>query len=166
VNSLLVRKPSFSLVELVIVVVIVGVIAAIAIPRISRGAAGATDVAVRGDISALRSAIDLYAAEHGGQWPGADGKDTTFVAVLTSKTDSAGKVGTAPGIHIYGPYLRSIPELPVGPYAGSKGIDMQTSSPLKQNEGAGLGWVYNYETGEMIANTGDLDSQLVGYDSY
>ena len=63
------RKSAFSLVELVIVIVIIGIIAAIAVPRISRGAKGATDSALKGDLTALRSAIDLYAAEHGGSFP-------------------------------------------------------------------------------------------------
>ena len=58
------RTRGFSLVELVIVIVIIGIIAAIAVPLISRGAKGASDSAVRGDLAALRAAIDLFAAEH------------------------------------------------------------------------------------------------------
>ena len=61
---------AFSLVELVIVVVIIGVIAAIAVPRISRGAKGAGESAVRMSLTGMRNAIDMYAAEHGGAWPG------------------------------------------------------------------------------------------------
>ena len=64
----MVRKPGFSLVELVIVVVIIGVIAAIAVPRISRGAKGANESAVRTNLQTLRTAIDLYAAKHDGQF--------------------------------------------------------------------------------------------------
>ena len=64
------RTRGFSLVELVIVIVIIGIIAAIAVPRISRGAKGASDSAVRGDLAALRAAIDLFAAEHKGVYPG------------------------------------------------------------------------------------------------
>ncbi len=45
-SSSLVRKPGFSLVELVIVAAIIGVIAAIAVPRVSRGASGASEAAV------------------------------------------------------------------------------------------------------------------------
>src|SRR3954471_15253258 len=55
----------FSLIELVIVVVIIGIIAAIAIPRMSRGSEGAAESALSGNLSVLRSAIDLYYTEHG-----------------------------------------------------------------------------------------------------
>src|SRR5580765_2495355 len=63
-------RRAFSLIELVIVVVIIGIIAAIAIPRMSRGTAGAGDSALGGNLSVLRSAIELYASEHGGVFPG------------------------------------------------------------------------------------------------
>ena len=161
------RTSAFSLVELVIVVAIVGVISAIAIPRISRGAAGAHEASVRANLSAIRAVIVLYAAEHGGQLPG-DGTavESTFIGHLTKKTDSAGNTGTTAGIHIYGPYLRSIPALPVGPYLGSTGVEMTSTNPPAANENAGLGWVFNYQTGDIIANTDDLDSDGAGYDTY
>ena len=58
-------------------------IAAIAVPRISRGAKGASDAALRGDLAVIRSAIDLYAAEHNGDFPTV-GK---FLEQLTTYTD-------------------------------------------------------------------------------
>ena len=67
-------RRAFSLIELVIVVVIIGIIGAIAIPRMSRGAAGAADSSLVADLAVMRSAIDLYKAEHGGDLP----KLTTF----------------------------------------------------------------------------------------
>ena len=161
------RKRSFSLVELVIVVVIIGVIAAIAVPRISRGAAGAHEATVRANLAAFRTAIDLYAAEHGGQLPGGGTSvESTFIDHLTKKTDSPGNVGTTAGVHVYGPYLRSIPALLVGPYPGSTGVQLTSDNPPAANENAGLGWVFNYQTGDIIANTDDLDSDGVGYDTY
>src|SRR5438094_3406520 len=63
------RGGAFSLIELVIVVVIIGIIAAIAIPKLSRGAAGASDSALSGDLKVLRTALDMYATEHGGTYP-------------------------------------------------------------------------------------------------
>src|SRR3990172_1352548 len=94
-------KKAFSLVELVIVVVIIGVIAAIAVPRISRGAKGAGESALRGSLASLRNAIDMYSAEHGGAWPGADNDEDTLIRQLTAKTKAD---GTADGT--FGPYLR------------------------------------------------------------
>ena len=164
-----VQKPGFSLVELVIVVVIIGVIAAIAIPRISRAAKGAGDAALWADLAALRNSIDMYAAEHGGDWPGADGVKTTLIDQLTKKTDYAGNVGTTAGVHIYGPYLRRLPPNPVGPNVGASGSRMTNSTPTSSaiDEGDVTdGWVYNYETGDIIANTDDLDGKGIGYDTY
>jgi general secretion pathway protein G len=161
------RKHAFSLVELVIVVVIIGMIAAVAVPRISRGAKGAAESAVKGSLASLRSAIDLYAAEHNGVFPGADGDADTFLDQLTKKTDVHGNVGTTAGTHIYGPYLRAgIPPLPVGPNAGASGVEMVDTGPASDETKTTSGWVYNYTTGDIIANTDDKDEATVAYDTY
>jgi len=160
-------RSGFSLIELVIVIVIIGVLAAIAIPRISRGSGGASAAATQADLTALRNAIDTYAAEHGGAWPAADKKEETFIDQLTKKTDSAGDVGTTSGVHIYGPYLRSIPPVPVGPNTGATGVELRDDESREVYEGKDdKGWVYNYETGDIFANTDDPDENGVGYDTY
>src|SRR5437868_12090153 len=115
------RNNGFSLIELVIVVVIIAIIGAIAIPRMSRGAAGAADSALVGNLRVLRSAIDLYANEHGGAFPSSTA--ATFISQLTTYTDDTGAaVATKDATHIYGPYLRTIPALPVGAAKGSTAI--------------------------------------------
>src|SRR5262245_42185590 len=105
------KTHGFSLIELVIVVVIIAIIGAIAIPRLSRGSAGAADSSLVGNLRVLRSAIDLYASEHGGTFPAA----ATIATQLTQYSDDAGATSaTKTGNYIYGPYIRSIPPLPVG----------------------------------------------------
>ena len=155
----------FSLVELVIVVVIIGVIAAIAVPRISRGAKGAGEAALRGSLAALRNAIDMYAAEHGGAWPGAtDQLDTTLIRHLTEKTDVNGDPGGD-----FGPYLRrGFPPAPVGPNMGkAKGVIMTNVTPMVVDESDDTkGWVYNYATGEIMVNTNDPDDNNEAYNTY
>jgi len=134
----------FSLIELVIVVVIIAIIGAIAIPRLSRGAAGAADSSLIGNLRVLRSAVDLYASEHGGAYPGA----ATITAQLTQYTDDTGATSaTKDATHIYGPYLRAIPALPVGAKKGSNGIAAATA--------AGVGWLYDATNGTVKANTTD-----------
>src|SRR5436853_2961122 len=99
------RNNGFSLIELVIVVVIIAIIGAIAIPRMSRGAAGAADSALIGDLKVLRSAIDLYANEHGGTFP----SNGNIANQLTQYTDDSGaNQSTKDSTHIYGPYLRVV----------------------------------------------------------
>lgn len=172
------NKRGFSLVELVIVIVIIGIVAAIAVPRISRGAKGATESAVRGDLAALRAAIDLYAAEHNGVFPGknksadgtAGGTAADFAPQLTTFSNINGQTGAynaGTGI-IYGPYLRNgIPKLPVGANVGSVAVLFDTTnSPPAVSEGGGEGWVYNPNTGEIKANTTATDESGTAYSTY
>ncbi len=151
----------FSLVEMIIVVVIIGIIAAIAVPRLSSGARGADESALIGDLSAMRRSIDIYAAEHGGKFPGAkpDGGSgaansvTAFITQMTKYTNGGGRVSDIrDGGHVYGPYLRTIPPIPVGPNKGNTtiAIDKDNSPPLVTASTGG--WVYNPTTGEIIAN--------------
>jgi len=114
-------RRGFSLIELVIVVVIIAIIAAIAIPKMSRGAAGANDSALMQDLAQMRSAIELFTAEHGGAAPSATA--TTFVTQMTGYSDGTGAAVTAKdSTHIYGPYLKAIPPMPVGTNKGSNAV--------------------------------------------
>lgn len=157
-----VRRNGFSLIELVIVVVIIGIIAAIAIPRLSRGSAGAGDSAVSGDLAVLRSAIDLYATEHGGTYPSV----ASFTTEMTEYSDSTGSVSlTKVGNAIYGPYLRSIPSLPVGANKGQTGVADATSAT---QGAAGSGWFYNATSGVINTNCGTAEQDTTGkaYNTY
>lgn len=154
---------AFSLIELVIVVVIIGIIGAIAIPRLSRGSAGAADNAVKGNLAVLRSAIELFAAEHNGIYPGKDsaGNAEDVVDQLTTYTDVDGNTSaTRTGAFIYGPYLKSVPPLPVGARKGS--------TDIAALDGAGVGWIYDAATGSITANCADaeVDASGVKYNSY
>lgn len=153
-------RRGFSLIELVIVVVIIGVLAAIAIPRLSRGASGANDSAVSGNLKVLRTAIDLYASEHGGAYPSA----TNIANQLTMFTDDAGNTSaTKTGNFIYGPYLRAVPPLPVGARKGATGIDVAANSST-----ATVGWIYNAADGSIRTNTtsSELDAKGTAYSAY
>lgn len=151
------NKQGFSLIELVIVVVIIAIIGAIAIPRMSRGTAGAADSALQGNLSVLRSAIDLYATEHQGDYPSL----ANFEDQLTGYTNAQGDTNESRGTeYIYGPYLRSVPPLPVG--------DNQGSNEVTGTAGGDEGWVYDEDTGEIRANTAEeeVDASGTPYNEY
>ncbi len=167
-----VKKPlspwGFSLVELVIVVVVIGIIAAIAIPRVSRGARGAGESALRSDLATMRHAIEQYASEHGGNFPGAKpagdtfgeaGSENAFTNQLLLYTDEDGNCSTTKtGKFVLGPYLRKgLPPLPLGDNRGSSRVSVSNTTPMVAPDD-GTGWVYDYSTGEIIANCDDPDS--------
>jgi len=151
------RPSGFSLLELVIVVVIIGIIAAIAIPRMSRGSRGAADSALSQNLAVLRNAIELFSAEHNGDLP----KVATIEAQLTQYTDASGDAqSTKDTTHIYGPYIRKVPPLPVGAKKGNTGIAAA--------DGTGVGWIYDESTGEIKANCADTEKDDSGkqYNQY
>lgn len=150
-------RRGFSLIELVIVVVIIGIIAAIAIPRMSRGATGANESNLTANLRVLRNAIDLFQTEHEGTYPAVATIDTQ----LTQYTDMAGTVSASKtSTFIYGPYIRSIPPLPVGAKKGKTGIAAA--------DGTAVGWIYDATTGVIKANCVDaeVDSKGVKYNTY
>ncbi|MEX2670995.1 MAG: prepilin-type N-terminal cleavage/methylation domain-containing protein [Phycisphaeraceae bacterium] len=156
------RRSGFSLVELVIVVAIIAIIGAIAIPRMSRGAAGAADSALIGDLAVLRNAIELYAAEHNGDFPDA----ATFEAQLTEFTDADGATSaTKDATHIYGPYIRRIPPLPVGTNRTETGIADASTDTIGD---AGAGWFYDAAAGTIRANLADAEDDATerAYNAY
>lgn len=163
-NSRANRSGGFSLIELVIVVVIIGIIAAIAIPRLSRGSAGAADSALSGNLAVLRSAVDLYATEHGGSYPSSG----TFDSQLTLFSDSVGSFSaTKTATAIYGPYLRKVPSLPVGPAGYKNAVTVIDGTSGTPGTTAGA-WFYNPTTGDIRANLVDTQVDTAGkaYNSY
>jgi general secretion pathway protein G len=151
-------RKAFSLIELVIVVVIIGIIGAIAIPRMSRGAAGAADSSLVADLAVMRSAIDLYKAEHGGTLP----LLATFSTQLTTYTNDAGTANASKSSTYYlGTYLREIPKLKVGSNKGQSAL-------VATQGGTTAGWVYVAATGAISANLPDteVDVRGVQYNAY
>lgn len=160
------RKTAFSLVELVVVIVIIAILAAMAIPRLSRGSSGASDSALSGNLAIMRNAINLYAAEHNGEYPG----DTAADAVdqLTLYTDKQGNTSTSrDGTYRFGPYLHAVPPCPVGNPDAPTDILIDSTNPTPAVDATnGEGWVYNPTTGQIRANVTDKDVDNNNYSDY
>lgn len=148
---------AFSLIELIIVVAIIGLLAAIAVPRMSRASEGAVDARLKADLSVLRSAIELYAAEHNGKFPTIADWENQMVAEYS---DIDGNTNAAKGgAFIYGPYLKATPALQVGPQKGLTAVKNATD--------ATTAWTYDETTGDISANTGVLtDASGTLYTAY
>ena len=152
----------FSLMELAVVVVVLGVVAAIVAPRMSRGAPASphqADQVLVGELRLLRAALDDYAAQHAGHYPGGD--VTRITQQLTGYTDRAGDTSATPTPkHNLGPYLREIPPLPVGARRGNAALAIDSDPQAA--------WHYTPATGQIRANTGERECDAIGrpYSSY
>jgi prepilin-type N-terminal cleavage/methylation domain-containing protein len=144
-------RRGFTLLELVIVIVVLAIIAAIAIPRLSQAGQGASASALQSNLAVLRNAIDLYAAEHAGDFP----EVASFEAQMTTYTDVDGDTNATPtAVYEFGPYLRAIPPLPVGSEKGSTGVAASAAS--------GIGWEYTETTGDIRAALPDSETDDAG----
>lgn len=145
------KRQGFTLVELVVVVMILGILAAVAAPKLLGTSGTATDNGLRQTLGVVRDSIERFAAENGGEYPGADGNQATF------KTDLA-------------PYLRGVfPTCPVGDNKDDQVTMVTTAtSPLPADGSPTTGWKYSYITGDFIANTAANDNSdtPVSYEDY
>lgn len=155
------RRPSFSLVELVIVVVIIGILSAIAAPRFSQAAASATATYINATVNAVRRAMNHYYAEHA-QYPGAD-PDTglpdsaDFVNQLLLYSDEAGHTNaTRVAPFIYGPYLR--PPFPTNPFSDLDTVGVK-AVPADSIAQGSTGWIAVQSNGDfgINASAAELD---------
>src|SRR6266704_2956885 len=132
-RSLIIRpiQAGFTLVELLIVVIIIAVLAAIVVPQFSSATLDAQEAALDANLASLRSAIELYRAQHSNKYPGATatsggtgcaapgvkGLATTgdtnqaFYEHMTMASDGNGNTCSIsdPAIYRYGPYMRKMP---------------------------------------------------------
>lgn len=63
------HRSAFTLVELVVVIMILGILAGVAAPKLLNTSAAATENSLRTTLSVVRDAIELYAAQNGGDRP-------------------------------------------------------------------------------------------------
>ena len=177
------KQSGFTLVELLIVAIILAILAAIIIPQFASTTVDAQESALRTNVSAMRSAIDLYRQQHGA-YPGAT---AATGGTCTGGTAGTGAVGTQQAIEDqltrysnrlgqtcsiglaafpFGPYLQD-DDLPTNSITGSGTIAIVNVGDLEMGaDGAGLGWKYDMVAGKFIVNDTGNDSQGVAFTTY
>lgn len=145
------KRTSPTLIDLALVAVVAAVAGAVAIPLIERGVHAARRSALRENLHVLRSQIELYRAEHGGQSPAVVNGS---LPQLLRPTDRAGRMGDKGSRFPFGPYLRG--PMPVNPITGSSIVTESLEYPFSSASGNG-GWLYHPPTGRIAA---DLPAML------
>ncbi len=139
------RRPAFTLIEVLIVVTILAILAAALIPLFADTTGDAKAGAAMASLRTLRSQIEFYKAQHGGQPPDA------ALSKLLIKTDADGNAGSD-----FGPYLQF---LPVNPFTGKSTVTATASNPpAAASSSADRGWLYHAATGNVwLDEAGYLD---------
>jgi hypothetical protein len=142
------RVGPFSVPELIVVGIILMILASSANPRPGRAAAEIHAAALAGNLTILRNGLDLYARDHNGAFPSVH----NFDAQMTQYTDAQGNTAESrDAAHTFGPYLRKVPLLPIGP-KGHRGASAVLDARATNLGAAPGAWVYDSKTGEIRAN--------------
>jgi general secretion pathway protein G len=175
----------FTLVELLIVVIILAILAAIVVPQFSATTTDAQESALDANLTAMRSAIELYKVQHKGKYPGdvaasgatcpsggtastaAAGSVAAFMDQLLMPTNADGQactIGDTTNFK-FGPYLRKgIPPEPIknkGAVAGEITVTT-TGAPIAPAAGTTGGWAYDTKSGQIVVNLPDTDVDSKG----
>jgi type II secretion system protein G len=148
-------RRGFSLVELVIVVAVLGIMAAIVVPQFQTNSEQTKAAVAKDSLRILRSAIELYTAQHGSTPPGYENDDpqvkptdATFIKQLVSSAD----------------YLIKMPRNPFNNLQNIMVIG--NSQTLPSNPVDGYGWIYQPATKTIRLSWPGMDSDGIAYYDY
>ncbi len=144
INRMTVRRPAFTLIELLIVIVGMTILAGILVPQVEGTLRDANESAMLTNLYELTGAVERYKMEHNGRAPDVI-NDT--LPQLVRKTDASGQMGSGPGFR-YGPYL--VNAIPPNPLNGSARVKEVTVVPPPNPE-LEKGWLYYPITGQIWA---------------
>ncbi len=162
----------FTLIEMLIVIVILGILAMIIIPQISVSSQDAKLSTLQTDLSALRSAVEVYYAQHSSAYPASATPATkpadvstladVFVAQLTRYTDASGNISnTKDATYTFGPYIKG-GALPKNPFNNKSDVTIDSTVndiTVKSSSGATTGWKFYANTGVFMAADGAHDTE-------
>ena len=142
------RRDGFTLIEVLIVVAIMAVLAGTIISYSPSGADSAKKSSLEHNLYIIRLQVQLYQANHLGQYPSLAGN--TLPQLMTA-TDSNGNAGPSGPDYPYGPYFTGPP---INPYDGSSHIAAVLTpgqQPTAVADSLG-GWQYDQSNGSVWPN--------------
>lgn len=148
-------KRAFSIVELMIVVAVLGILAAIVVPQFQNNTTEAKAAVAKNNLRILRSAIELYTAQHSGVPPGyPDNNPANPPAASSFKYQMIEKKS----------YLK---QMPGNPFNELTTIKMIENSQLMPAEATGdVGWIYKPKTKQIRLDWPGTDSTGLEYYRY
>jgi len=160
-----------------IVVVIIGIVSTTLVPTFAQLNDEACESNLRANLRLVRGAIERYALEHHGAFPSAVGDGVnaantykSFLTQLTQYTDAEGRKSNRLDRtnFPYGPYLKAIPQAPLGPAKGDKRVNISnTGGGLEGFPNPKKGWRYDSSSGDFIFNFNGLSCDgVTNYDSW
>jgi general secretion pathway protein G len=150
------RRNAFTLIEVLIVVIIMAVLAATIIPQFSSSTNDAKDSAVKFNLHAIRSQIEMYKVHHTGKVP----LLATFTDQMTKPTDVNG--ATTGTNLIYGPYFQG--QVPANPYTGTNTLVAVAAAGKDATAvvAGGAGWQYDESNGSFFPNNAEYYAATQG----
>lgn len=190
-QSTLRKQAGFTLVELLIVAIILAILAAIVVPQFASSTDDAIDSALKSNLSGIRGAIDLYAQQHGGTFPGAADSTTAgcptgtggaagdLAQTLTGLTNQLVRYTNAAGEscsiaddpaggtveYPFGPYLKA-DVFPENQVIDANTVTFVSTGDLAMGGADATAWRYDVTSGKFIADDTSLDGNGVAYDTY
>lgn len=136
-------------------VAVLGIMAAIIVPQFQSCSSRAKRAVAKDGLRTLRSAIELYAAQHNGVPPGYENDDPVSVPTSASFNDR---------LVVNRAYLARVPK---NPFNNLRNIRMLTNGEVfPPNPIDGYGWVYQAATKTVRLNWPGADSSGLRYFDY
>jgi prepilin-type N-terminal cleavage/methylation domain-containing protein len=170
----------FTLIEMLIVIIILGILAMVIIPQITVSQDDAKVSTLKTNLTGVRSAIELYYAQHNNVYAGlvkeTDGTTATatageattaFNAQLQQFSDTTGKVSaTKTGAFILGPYIKNnkLSDNPFKDNVVLSDLAVVDVTAARTTDGT-TGWKYLPKLGVFFANDGGT-SNSVAHSTY